>query len=70
MRLPSGSVVKNSPANEGDAGDVGSVPRVGRSPGVGNDNPPQYSCLEDSMDKCGNNISWGTAYCTMILYLE
>ena len=37
-----GQVVKNPPAN---AGDVGSIPRLGRSPGVGNDNPLQYSCL-------------------------
>ena len=67
MRFPSGSVVKNSPAN---AGDVGLIPGLGRSPGVGNDNPPQYSCLENSMERCGNDISWGTAHCTMILYLE
>ena len=46
MRLSSGSVVKNSPASAGDAGDVGSIPGLGRSPGVRNDNPPQYSCLE------------------------
>ena len=31
-------------------GDLGSIPRLGRSPGGGNDNPFQYSCLEDSMD--------------------
>ena len=35
--------VKNSPANAGAAGDVGSIPRAGRSPGVGNGNPLQYS---------------------------
>ena len=40
-----GSVVKNLPANAGDAGDMGSVPGLGRSPGGGNDNPLQYSCL-------------------------
>ena len=34
-----GSVVKNLPANAGDTGDVGSIPELGRSPGVGNDNP-------------------------------
>ena len=70
MRLSSGSVVKNSPAYAGDAGDVGSIPGLARSPEVGNVNPPQYSFLENSMDRCGNNISWGTAHCTMILYLE
>ena len=40
-------MVKNLPANEGEAG---SIPRSGRSPGVGNANPLQYSCLENSMD--------------------
>ena len=42
-----GSVVKNPPAN---AGDVGSIPESGRSPGGGNGNPLQYSCLEDPME--------------------
>ena len=46
--FPGISVVKNPPAN---AGDVSSVPRLGRSPGEGNDNPLQYSCLENPMDK-------------------
>ena len=41
--FPGGSVVKNPPAN---AGDVGSVPRLGRCPGKGHGNPLQYSCLE------------------------
>ena len=44
-------MVKNSPANAGDTGDKGSIPRSGRSPGGGNDNPLQYSCLENSMDR-------------------
>ena len=39
-------MVKNLPANSGDAGDVGLIPRLGRSPEVGNGNPLQYSCLE------------------------
>ena len=34
-----------------NAGDLGSIPRLGRYPGKGNDNPLQYSCLESSMDK-------------------
>ena len=38
MGFPGGSVVKNPPANAGDAGDVGSVPGLGRSLGVGNGN--------------------------------
>ena len=33
-----------------DAGDVGLIPGFGRSPGEGNGNPPQYSCLENPMD--------------------
>ena len=40
---------KGPACNEGDAGDVGSIPGLGRSPG-GNGNPLQYSCLENSMD--------------------
>ena len=50
MGFPGGAVVKNLPANAGDTGDVGSVPGSGRSPGVGNGNLLQYSCLENSMD--------------------
>ena len=34
-----------------NAGDLGSIPGSGRSPGKGNDNPLQYSCLENSMDR-------------------
>ena len=41
-------MVKNPPAI---AGDTGSVPESGRSPGEGNDNPVQYSCLENPMDR-------------------
>ena len=46
-----GSVVKNSPANAGDARDVSLIPGSGRPPGVGNGNLLQYSCLENSMDR-------------------
>ena len=46
--LPGGLVVKNPPAN---VGDVGLIPGSGRSPGVGNGNPLQYSCLENLMDR-------------------
>ena len=42
-------MVKNLPANAGDARDTGSIPGSGRSPGVGNGTPLQYSCLENSM---------------------
>ena len=48
MGFPGGSVVKNPPVNVGDAG---SIPASGRSPGEGNDNPLQYSCLENPMDR-------------------
>ena len=48
--FPGGSVVKNPPSNEGDVGDIGSIPGLGRSSGVGNGNSLQYSCLEGAMD--------------------
>ena len=38
-------VVKNPPANAGDVRNSSSIPGSGKSPGVGNGNPPQYSCL-------------------------
>ena len=44
-------LVKNPPANAGDARDVVSIPRLGKSPRVGNGNPLQYSCLGNSMDR-------------------
>ena len=44
-------VVKNSPASARDTGDMGSIPRSGRSPGGGNGNAFQYSCLENPMDR-------------------
>ena len=44
-------MVKNPPANGRDARKTVSIPRSGRSPGVGNDNSFQYSYLEDSMDR-------------------
>ena len=46
--FPGGSVEKNPACN---AGDLGSVPGSGRSPGAGYGNPLQYSCLENSMDR-------------------
>ena len=48
MDFPGGSVVKNPPANTGDAG---SIPGLGRSPGEGNGNSPQYFCLGNPMDR-------------------
>ena len=42
---------KESAYCAGDAGDVGPIPALGRSPGGGNRNPPQYSCWENPMDR-------------------
>ena len=44
-------MVKNPPANAGDPGEVGSIPVLGRSPGGGNGNPLQYSCLKSPIDR-------------------
>ena len=43
--------MKNLPASAGDVRDACSIPGSGRSPGEGNGNPLQYSCLENSMDR-------------------
>ena len=51
MGFPGGSVAKNVPASAGDAGDPGSIPGSGRSPGGVNGNPAQDSCLENPMDR-------------------
>ena len=48
-------VVKNPPANAGDARAMGSIPGMGRFPGEGNGNPLQYSCLGNPMDR----EAWG-----------
>ena len=52
-------MVKNLPAKAGDTGDVGSVPGLGRSPGAGNGNPLQYSCLENPMDRGAMGLQRG-----------
>ena len=44
-------MVKNQPANTGDMRDPGSIPGSGRSPGGGQGNPLQCSCLENPMDR-------------------
>ena len=49
--FPGSSVVKNLLANAGATGDLGSIPGLERSPGGGNGNPLQYSCLEKPMDR-------------------
>ena len=51
--------VKNLPANAGDPRDVRLIPGLGRSPGGGNGNPLQYSCLENPM---GRGASWATVH--------
>ena len=51
MRFPGGAVVESQPVNAGNARDSGSIPGLGRSPGEGNGNPLQYSCLENPMDR-------------------
>ena len=48
MNFPGGAVVRNSRAG---AGDIGSIPVSGRSPGKGNGDPLQYFCLENLMDR-------------------
>ena len=52
-------VVKNLSANAGDLSDTGSIPGSGRSPGEGNGNPLQYSCLENPMDR---EAWWATVH--------
>jgi len=52
-------VVNNLPTNAGAAGDVGSIHGSGRSPGEGNGNPLQYSCLVNSMDR---GTWWATVH--------
>ena len=59
MGFPGGSVVKNPPANTEDARDVDSIPGLGRSPGEGNGNPLQNSCLGNPMDK---EAWWATVH--------
>ena len=52
-------VVKNLPASAGDARDMGSISGLKRSPGVGNGNLLQYSCLENSMHR---GAWWATVH--------
>ena len=54
LQLPYSSDGKESACN---AGDLGSIPGSGRSPGEGNGNPLQYSCLENPMDR---GACWAT----------
>ena len=59
LGFPGGSVVKNPPDNSGDTKDTGLISRLGRSPGEGNRNPLQYSCLENPMDR---GAWWATVH--------
>ena len=59
MGFPGGSMVKNPLANAGDTGDMGLIPGSGRSPGEGNCNLLQYSCLNNSTDR---GAWWATDY--------
>ena len=54
-----GAVVKNLPANSGDAGDMGLISRLGKSPGGGHGNPLEYSCLENPIDR---GAWWATVH--------
>ena len=57
--FPGDSVVKNLFAKAGDARDMGLIPESGRSPGGGNGNTLQYSCLENTMDR---RAWWATVH--------
>ena len=57
--FPGGARVKNPLANAEDTRDLGSIPGWGRSPGVGNGNLLQYSCLENSTDR---GAWWATVH--------
>ena len=59
MDFPGGAVVKKPPTIARDSRDLGSIPGSGRSPGEGNGNPLQYSCLENPMDR---GAWWATVH--------
>ena len=68
LGFPSSSEIKNLPASAGASGDRSLINRSGRSPGGGNGNPLQYSCLESPMDRgTWQAIVHGTA--KMLAYL-
>ena len=57
--FPGGTSGKDPPASAGDVRDSGLIPQLGRSPGGRNDNPLQYSCLGNPMDR---GDWWATVY--------
>ena len=59
LRLPQWLSGKESACSAGDAGDTGSIPGLGRSPGKENGSPLQYSCLENPMDR---GVWWFTVH--------
>ena len=59
--------VKNSPANAGDTEDTSLIPGSGRSLGTGTENPLQYSCLENSMDR---GAWWAIVYAVAKSWLQ
>jgi len=73
-------VVQNPHATAGDTGDPSSVSGLGRSPGEGNGNPLQYSCLENPMDRgawwaiysecVGSQSQTGLKWLRMHIYIE
>ena len=64
LGFPGGSMVKNPSANVGDARDMGSIPGLGISPGIGNGNPLQYSCLENFIDR---QLAFSSVLCFCII---
>ena len=59
VKISGGTKVKNPPADAGDIRGTGLIPGLGRSPGEGNGNPLQYSCLENPMD---SGAWWATVH--------
>ena len=60
MDFPNSSASKESACYAGDTGDAGSRPGLGRSPGGGNGNPLQHSCLKNPKDRGGELQSMGS----------
>ena len=58
LGFPDSSACKESACNAGATGDIDSIPGSGRSPGEGNGNPPQYSCLKNAMDCPWATVHW------------
>ena len=77
--LPDGSVDKEFAWNAGDTGDMGLIPGSGRSIGEGNDNPLQYSCLGNPMDRRARGLqfvglqrvrhNWATKHGYIYIYI-